>query len=136
MISVGQVVKDTNMLDIEEILDSREYSEDVREIVAYLWRVTERAGGEMRAYSTRKGARHITGKLGKRVICWIDPKPQANHVGVCIPGADERVLVDAGRVHRRKNNWPWVHIENMRGAERLESEIRGAYERIGRPGNT
>lgn len=114
--------------DFEERLRSAECSEGIREIVATLRKAAEKAGPVVwRAHSTPNSGWGLTGKRGERTFCSFDPKPRAGHVCVCIRGADEKVLLDAGMVHKRRNDWPWTDIKDLRGARLIEPEIVRAY---------
>ncbi len=118
--------------DFEERLDSGECSQVVRDIVASLRKAAERAGDvAWTAHSALGRSWGIIGKREGRVICRLDVKPQAEHVCVCIPGADDGKLVAAGTVHRRKNAPSWVDIRDTRGAKVLEPLIMRAYAEAG-----
>jgi hypothetical protein len=126
-------MRDTDVLEFEERLNSLECSDNIRSIVVCLRNEAERAGDDVSTLShlALSGGWGIRFKRGRAVFCRLDPKPSAEHVCVCIPAAEERVLSEAGTVHRRKNAWSWVDISDMRGAELLKNEIRLAYGRAG-----
>jgi len=119
--------------DFEERLNSSECSQELRDIVAILRQAARGAGEDVepRAHSTQGSGWGITYKRGTRVFCQFDPKPTALHVGADVRGADEAELQKAGRLHRRKNGKPWVHVEDANAAKKLVPLIHRAYEQAG-----
>jgi hypothetical protein len=121
-------VPEVDIREFDERLNSREYSREIRDIVALLRRSAEQVGPVIwRAHSTPGGGWGLTGKRANRVFCRFDPKPSVRHVCVSLRGADEDALKAAGTVHRRKNAEAWVDIRNTRGAHLLEPLIAQAY---------
>ena len=118
----------TDLREFEDRLNSRECTQVIRDVVASLKTAAERAGDvSWSAHSAPGRSWGIIGKRGGRVICRLDLKPQAGHVCVCIPGADDGKLNEAGTVHRRKNAPSWVDIRDTRGASLLEPLIAEAF---------
>lgn len=118
--------------EFEERIFSGECTQDIREIVACLRDVAEKAGPDVtiRAHSKPKGGWGITFKRAGRVFCRFDPKPQAGHVWALVSGGDRAALAVAGTVSGRGDG-PWVAIRDMRGAEQLVPSIQHAYDAAG-----
>lgn len=117
----------------EERLAGGTCPDELRHVVACLRAAAEEDDARewVADAAERKSWWGITYKRGRRVYLRIDPKPTAGHVGVCVPGADDSALSVAGDLHRRKNDWSWVHVRDVASAQRLVDEIRHAYRRSG-----
>jgi hypothetical protein len=114
--------------------DAKEFTEllakctqDTRALVGFLKTVAENAGAHVEPPTFDGDGVGITYRRGAKRFCRFDPKHQADHVGVSIPGADRVALAAAGTVSEREDG-PWVFIENMRGAVRLVPSILRAYD--------
>lgn len=115
-------------------LNSREYPQDVRNLVHALRQRAESCGDDVRirAHQSSKGSIGLTFKRGRRVFLRADPKPMKGHVCVSIPGASDEALASAGRVHRRKGIAPsWVDVTALAGVELLQLETLASYGRAG-----
>ena len=119
--------------DFDERLNSSECNEELRAIVDQLRQAASGGGDDVapRAHSTPGSGWGITYKRGTRVFCRFDPKPRALHVAADVRGADEAELQKAGRLHRRKNGKPWVHVKYANDAKKLVPLIQRAYEQAG-----
>jgi hypothetical protein len=126
-------MRESSVTAFEERLGGMDCSDTLRRIVASLRAVAEE--DDSREWTSIAGDRGswwgMRYKRGRSVYLRIDPKPVAGHVCVCVPGAEDEPLKAAGQVHRRKNDWPWVDVKDVRGAEVLADEIRQAYRRVG-----
>jgi len=124
----------TDLREFEDRMNSRECTQLIRDIVASLRTGAERAGEiSWSAHSTPGRSWGIIGKRGGQVICRLDLKPEAGHVCVSIPGADDTKLNAAGTVHKRKNAPSWVDIRDTRGAGLLEpfiAEVSASVRRV------
>jgi hypothetical protein len=121
-------VPEIPVTEFDERLASGQCSQDVRDIVTYLRKAAVACGAiNWRAHSTHGGGWGITAKTGNRVVCHLDPKPNAGHVCVCIPGVDELELKPAGTVHRRKDAPPWTDIRDLHGAAVVAPLMARAY---------
>jgi hypothetical protein len=98
-----------------------------RNVVDFLKTVAEHAGAHVEPPTFDGDGAGITYRRGGKRFCRFDPKHQAHHVWAEIPGADRIALAGAGTVSDRED-WPWVTVENMRGAVRLVPFILRAYD--------
>jgi len=117
----------TDLREFEDRLNGRECTQLIRDVVESLRKAAEQAGDvEWSAHSTPGGGWGLIGRRSGRIFCRFDPKPQAGHVCVSIPSADDTKLNAAGAVHKRKNAPSWVDIRDTRGARLLEPLIAEA----------
>jgi hypothetical protein len=103
-------------------------SPELRRIIGFLETVAQHAGGEVESptFDGQPASGVTYRRQGKR-FCRFDPKHQASHVAVWIPGADRLTLQEAGSVSPRDDG-PWATIKDMGGAVRAVPHILRAYD--------
>lgn len=98
-----------------------------RNVLDFLRTVAEHAGADVERPTFEVRGVGVTYWVAGKRFCRFDPKHQAGHVWVLVPGGDRVVLEGAGRVSEREDG-PWVTIKDMRGAVRLVPEILRGHD--------
>lgn len=103
-------------------------SSEVREVVRFLRTAAEHASPAVEAPTLEVRGVGVTYWVRGRRFCRFDPKEQAGHVWVLIPGGSRPDLENAGEVSPRDDG-PWLAITDMYGAVRLVPAMLASCER-------
>jgi hypothetical protein len=104
---------------------------EVREIFDALRRIATEGLGRVSEHPSGAGDRWGTSfKIDSGLVFRADPWPEAGHVGIRIPKADQKSLEGLGQVHVRKNGDLWVHVTTLKSIDRIRALVDVRYEQL------